>query len=212
MLWKCGTQYASKFGKFRSGHRTGKGQFSFQSQWKAMPKKVPITTQLHSFHMLSRLFSKSFKLDFSSVWTENFQNVQAGFRKGRGTRDQIANICWITEKARKFKKNIFCFCFFDYAKAFDYVEHSKLGNILKKMGLPDHITCLLRNVYVGQETIVRNGQGTTDWFQIGKEVHHGCILSLCLFNLHAEYIVWNAGLDDSLQDCQENYPQLQICR
>ena len=107
MLWKCGSQYASKFGKFRSGHRTGNGQFSFQSQWKAMPKKVPITTQLHSFHMLSRLFSKSFKLDFSSIWTENFQDVQAGFRKGRGTRDQIANICWITEKARKLKKNVF---------------------------------------------------------------------------------------------------------
>ena len=109
-------------------------------------------------------------------------DVQAGFRKGRGTRDQIANICWIVKKAREFQKNIH-FCFIDYDKAFDYVDHNKLWKIWKEMGIPDHLTCLLRNLYAGQEATVRTGHGTTDWFQIGKEVHQGCILSPCLFNL-----------------------------
>ena len=115
-------------------------------------------------------------------------DVQAGFIKGRGTRDQIANICWIIEKAREFQKNIY-FCFLDYAKAFDCVDHHKLWKILKEMETPDHLTCLLGNLYAGQETTVRNGHGTTDWFQIRKEVHQGCILSSCLFNLYAEYIM-----------------------
>ena len=123
-------------------------------------------------------------------------DVQAGFRKGRGTRDQIANIRWIIEKAREFQKNIY-FCFTDYAKAFDYVDHNKLWNILKGTGIPDHLTCLLRNLYADQEATVRNGHGTTDWFQIGKGVHQGCILSPCLFNLYAEYIMRNAGLEEA---------------
>ena len=122
-------------------------------------------------------------------------DVQAGFRKGRGTRDQIANIRWIIEKAREFEKNIY-FCFIVYAKAFDCVDHNKLWKVLKEMGIPDHLTCLLRNLYVGQETTVRTGHGTTDCFQIGKGVHQGCILSPCLFNLCAEYIMGNAGLDE----------------
>ena len=105
-------------------------------------------------------------------------DVQAGFRKGRGTRDQIANICWIIEQAREFQKNIY-FWFIDYTKAFDVVDHNKLWEILKEMGILDHFTCLLRNLYVRQE--VRTGYGTTEWFQIGKGVHQGCILSLCLF-------------------------------
>ena len=109
-----------------------------------------------------------------------------------GSRDQIANICWIMEKAREFQKNI-CFCFIDYAKAFDRVDHNKLWKILKEMGIPDHLTCLLRNVYAGQEATIRTGRGTTDWFQIGKGVRQGCILSPCLFNLYAEYIMRNAG-------------------
>ena len=121
-------------------------------------------------------------------------DVQAGFRKGRGTRNQIANIRWIMEKAREFQKNIY-FCFIDYAKAFDCVDHHKLWKILKKMGIPDHLTCLLRNLYAGEEATVSTGHGTTDWFQIGKEVHQGCILSPCLFNLYAEYIMQNAWLD-----------------
>ena len=121
-------------------------------------------------------------------------DVQAGFRKGRGTRDQIvANIHWIMEKAREFQKNIY-FCFIDYAKAFDCVDHNKLWKILKDMGITAHLTCLLRNVYAGQEATVRHG--TTDWFQIRKGIHQGCILSPCLFNLYAEYITRNAGLDE----------------
>ena len=107
-------------------------------------------------------------------------DVQAGFRKGRGTRDQMANISWIIKKAREFQKNIY-FCFIDYAKAFDHVDHNKLWKILKEMGIPDHLTCLLRNLYAGQEATVRTGHGTTDWFKIGKGVRQGCILSPCLF-------------------------------
>ena len=112
-------------------------------------------------------------------------DVQAGFRKDRGTGDQIANIHWIVKKAREFQKNIYFF-FIDYAKAFDCVDHNKLRKILKEMGITDHLTCLLRNLYAGQETIVRTGHGTTDWFQIGKRLCQGCILSPCLFNLYAE--------------------------
>ena len=123
-------------------------------------------------------------------------DVQAGFRKGRGTRDQIANICWIIEKARAFQKNIY-FCFIDYAKAFDCVDYSKLWKILQEMGIPDHVTCLLRNLYASQEATVRTGHGTTDWFHIGKGVCQGCTLSPCLFKLYAEYITRNAGLDEA---------------
>ena len=120
-------------------------------------------------------------------------DVQASFRKGRGTRDQIANIRWIIEKGREFQKNI---CFIGYANAFDCVDHNKLWKILKEMGIPDHLTCLLRNLYAGQEATVRTGHGTRVWFQIGKGVCQGCILSPCLFNLHVAYIVRNAGLDE----------------
>ena len=119
-------------------------------------------------------------------------DVQSGFRKGRGTRDQIANIRWIIIKAREFQKNI---CFIDYAKAFDYVDHNKLWKILQEMRIPDHLTCIPRNLYAGQEATVRTGHGTTHWFQIGKGVCQGCILSPGLFNLYAEYIMRNAGLD-----------------
>ena len=116
--------------------------------------------------------------------------AQAVFRKGRGTRDQTANIRWITEKAREFQKNIY-FCFIDYAKAFDCVDHNKL-EISSRDGKN-----FLRNLYVGQEAIVRTRHGTMDWFQIAKGVHQGCILSLCLFNFYAEYIMWNARLDEA---------------
>ena len=123
-------------------------------------------------------------------------DVQAGFRKGIGKRHQIANIRWIIEKAREFQKNIY-FCFIDHAKAFDCVDHNKLLKIVKEMGIPDHLTCLLRNLYTGQEATARTGHGTTDWFQIGKRVHQGCILSTCLCNLYAEYIMRNAGLEEA---------------
>ena len=123
-------------------------------------------------------------------------DVQAGFRKGRGTRDQIANIYWIIKKAREVQKNIY-FCFIDYAKAFDYLDHKKLWKILQEIGIPDHLSCLLRNLYAGQEETARTGHGRTDWFQIRKGVLQGCILSPCLFNFHAEYMMWNAGLDEA---------------
>ena len=123
-------------------------------------------------------------------------DVQTGFRKGKGTRDQIANIHWIIEKAREFQKNIY-FCFIDYAKDFDCVDHNKLWKIIKEMGKPDHLTCLLRNLYASQEAIVRTEHGTMDCFQIWKGVHQGCILSSCLFNLYAEYIMQNARLDEA---------------
>ena len=122
-------------------------------------------------------------------------DVQGGFRKGRGTRDQIANTHWIIEKARKFQKNIY-FWFIDYTKAFDCVHHNKLWKILKEVGIPNHLTCFLRYVYVGQEATVRIGYGT-NWFQLGKGEHQGCILSPCLFNSYAEYIMRNAGLDEA---------------
>jgi len=125
-----------------------------------------------------------------------FPDVQAEFRKGRGTRDQIANIHWIIEKAREFQKNIY-FCFTDYAKAFDCVDHNKMWKILQEMEIPDNLTCLLRNLYADQEATVRTGHGTTDWFQIGKGVRQGCILSPCLFNLYAEYIRQNSRLDEA---------------
>ena len=121
-------------------------------------------------------------------------DVHAGFRKGRGTRDQIANIRWIIKKAREFQKNI---CFNDYAKAFDCVDHNKLWKTLKEMGIPDHFTCLVRNLYAGQEATVRTGHGTTDWFQIGKGGRQGCILSPYLFSLYADYIMRNAGLEET---------------
>ena len=123
-------------------------------------------------------------------------DIQAGFRKGWRTRDQIANMCWIIKKARKFQKNIY-FCFIDYAKAFNCVDHNKLWKILQDMGIPDYLTCLLRNLYAGEEATVRTGHGTTDWFQIGKGVRQCCIFSPCLLNLYAEYIMWNVRLDEA---------------
>ena len=123
-------------------------------------------------------------------------DVQAGFRKGRGTRDQISNICWIIKKAREFQKNIY-FCFIDYAKSFDCVDHNNLWKVLQGMTIPDHLTCLLRNLYACQKATVRTGHETTDWFQIGEGVRQGCLLSPCVFNLYAEYIMRKAGLEEA---------------
>ena len=147
----------------------------------------------------SKVMLKILQARLQQYVNQELPDVQAGFRKGRGkkkkkkrkgrgTRDQIANIHWIIEKAREFQKNVY-FCFIEYAKCFDCVGHNKLWKILKEMGIQDHLTCLLRNLYVGQEATVRTGHGKTDWFQIGKGVHQGCILSPCLFNLYAEYIM-----------------------
>ena len=139
---------------------------------------------------------KIFQARLQQYMNHELPDVQAGFRKGRGIRDQIANICWIIEKAREFQKNVY-FCFIDYAKAFDCVDHNKLWKILKEMGIPDHLTCLQRNLCAGQEATVRTGPGTTDWFQIGEGVCQGCILSPCLFNFYAEYIMRNPGLEEA---------------
>ena len=127
---------------------------------------------------------------------QEIPDEQAGFQKGRGTRDEIANIHWIIEKAREFQENIY-FCFINYTKAVDCMGHNKLWKNLKEMGIPDHLTCLLKNLYAGQEAIVRTGHGTTDLFQIVKGVRQGCILSPCLFNFYAEYIMRHAGLEEA---------------
>ena len=136
-------------------------------------------------------------------------DVKAGFRKGRGPRDQIANIHWIIENAREFQQNIY-FCFIDYAKAFDCVDHNKLWEILKEMRIPDHLTCLLRNLYAAQETTVRTGHKTTDSFQIGKGVHQCYILSPCLFNLYAEYIMRESEELKSLLQVKEESEKIGL--
>ena len=177
---------------------TGLEKVSFHSN----PKERQFQRMLKLLHTIV-LISHAIEVMLKILQARLQQNVNrelldvlAGFRKGRGTRDQMANIHWIMEKAREFQKNIY-FCVIDYAKAFDCVDHNKLWKILKEMGIPDHLTCLLRNLYSGQEAIVRIGQGTTDWFHIGKGVCQGCILSPCLFNLYAEYIMRNAGLEEA---------------
>ena len=128
------------------------------------------------------------------MWTENI-DVQAGFQRGGATRDKIANICCIMEKAGEFQKNIY-FCF-NYAKVFNCVDHNKLWKILQELGIPDYLSCLLRNLYACQKATVKTGHGMTDWFKIGKTVQHGCVLSSCLFSFCAEYIMWNARLGKS---------------
>ena len=148
---------------------------------------------------------------FQQYINRELPDVQAGFRKGRGTIHQNANIHWIIEKAKEFQKNTY-FCFIDYAKTFDSVDHNKLWKILKDMGIPEHLTCHLRNLYAGQEATVKTGHGTTEWFQIGKGVHQGCILSPCLFNLYAEYIMRNAGLEEAqagIKTARENINNLR---
>ena len=155
MLWECCTQYASKFGKLSSGHRTGKGLFSFQSQRQAMPKNAQtITLIAHA----SKVMLKISQARLQQYMICELPDVQAGFRKGRGTRDKIANISRINEKARDFQKNIY-FSFIDHAKAFDCVDQHKLCKIFGEVGIPDHLTCLLRNLYAGQETMVRTVHG-----------------------------------------------------
>ena len=144
----------------------------------------------------SRVMLKILQARLQQYMNRELPNVQAGFIKGRGIRDQIANIHWIMEKAREFQKNIY-FCFIDYAKAFTCLDHNKLWKILKEMGIQDHLICLLRNLYAGQEARVRTGDGTIDWFQIGKGVRQGCILSPELFNLYVEYIMRNTGLEEA---------------
>ena len=196
MLWKCCTQYASKFGKLSSGHRTAKGQSSFQSQRKAIQKNAQNTCTIALISHTSKVMVKILQDRLQQYVNHELPDVKAGFRKGRGTRDQVANIRWIIEEAREFQKNIY-FCFIDYAKSFDCVDHNELWKILKEMGIPDHLTCLLRNLYAGLEATARTAHGTTIRFQIGKGVCQGCLLSPYLFNLYSEYIMRNAQLDEA---------------
>ena len=153
----------------------------------------------HSIALIShasKVMLKILQARLQQYMNHEIPDVQAGLRKGRGTRDQIANIRWIMEKAREFQKNIY-FCFIDYAKALDFVDYNKLWKILREIGIPDHLTCLLSNLYADQEATVKTEHGTTDWFQIEKGVHQGCILSPCLFNLYTEYIMRNAVLEET---------------
>ena len=176
---------------------TGLEKVSFHSnpQKKAVPKNAQTTAQLHLSHT-NKVMLKILQARIQPYLNCELPDFQADFRKVRGTRDQIANICWIIKKAREFQKNIY-FCFIDHAKAFNCVDHHKLWKILKEIGIPDHLTYLLRNLYPGQEARVRTGHETTDWFQIGKGVPQGCILSPYLYNFYAEYILRNAGLEEA---------------
>ena len=171
---------------------TGLEKVSFHFNPKECSNYCTITLISHTSKVTLKILQARLQQDVN----HELPDIQAGFTKGRGTRDQIANIYWIIKKAREFQKNIY-FCFINYAKAFDCVDHNKLWKILQEIGIPDHLTCLLRNLYAGHDATVRIGHGTTDWFQIGKGVHQGCILSPCLFNLYAEYIMRNAGLEEA---------------
>ena len=163
---------------------------------KGNPKECSNYRTIAHISHASKVMLKILQARLQQYMNLELPYVQAGFRKGKGTRDQIANICWIIEKAEEFQKYIY-FCFIDSVKVFDCVDHSKLWKILKEMGIPDHLACLLRNLYAGQEGTVRTRHETTDCFQIGKVVCQGCILSSCLFNLYAEYIMRNAGLNEA---------------
>ena len=198
MLWKCCTQYVSKIWKTQQWPQDWKRSVFIPIPTKGNAKEWSNYRTIALISHDSQVMFKILQARLQQYMNRELPDVQAGFRKGRGTRDQIANIHWIIEKAREFQKNIY-FCFIDYAKAFNCVDHNKLWKILKEMGIPDHLTCLLRNVYAGQEATVRGGHGTTDWFQIGKGVHQGCILSPCLFNLCVEYVMRNTVLEDKLE-------------
>ena len=194
MLWKCCTPYVSKFEKLSTGHRTGKVKFSSQSQRKAMPKKVQINAKLYSFHMLARLCSKYLKLGFSYMWTENIQMFKLDLEKAEEPEIKLPTSVG-SQKRQESSRKTSTSALLTMSKPLT-VDHNKLWKILKEMGIPDHLTCLLRNLYAGQEATVRTGHRTTDWFQIGKGICKGCALSPCLFNLYAEYIMWNARLDE----------------
>ena len=161
-----------------------------------MPKNDPTTAQLHSSHMLVKWYLKFSKPGFSNTWIVNFQIFKLVLEKAEEPEIVLPTSSVSSKKQESSRKNIY-FCFIGYAKAFDCVDHNKLWKILKEIGIPDHLTCPLRNLYAGQEATVRTGHRTTDWFQIRKGVCQGCILSPCLFNLHAEHIMKNAGLEEA---------------
>ena len=184
MLWKCCTHYASKFGKLSSGHRTGKGQFSFQSQRKAMPKNAQTTTQLHSSHTLVKSCSKFSKPGFSNTWTVNFQMSKLDLEKSEEPEIKLPTSAGSWKKQESSRKTSISALLTMPKPLPVWITINR--KILKEMGIPHHLTCLLRHLYSGQEATVRTGHGTIDWFQIGKGVRQGCVLSPCLFNSHAE--------------------------
>ena len=195
MLWKWCTQYASKFGKLRSGHKTGKGQFSFQSQIMAMPKNAETTTQLHSSHTWAKECSKFSKPGFNSMWTMNFQMFRLDLEKAEES-EIILPTSVVSLKKQESSRKITTFALLTMPKPLTLWITTN-WKILQEMGIPDHFICLLRNPYAGQKTTGRTRHGTTDWLQIGKGVPQGCILSSYLFKLYAECIMWNAGLDEA---------------
>ena len=191
MPWKCCTQYASKSEKRGTGRRTGKGQFSLQSERKAMPKNVQTTAQLHSTHMQSKWFSKFSKPGFNSMWTKNFQMFKIDLEKAEEPEIKLPTSVGSWKSKRVPEKTSTSLLFTTPKPLIAWFTTN--WKILKEMGIQDHLTYLLRNLYAGQEATVRTGHGTTDWFQIRKGVRQGCILSPCLFNLYAEYIMWKVG-------------------
>ena len=209
ILWKCCTQYASPFGKLSSGHRTGKGQFSFQSQRKAMSKNAQKTAQFHSSHMLVKECSQFSKPGFNSTWIMNFQMFKLVLEKAEEPEIKLPTSAgsWkMQESSRKTSIS----ALLTMPKPLTVWITVNCGKFWQRWELPDHLTCFLRNLYAGQEATVRIGHGTRDWFQIGKGVHQCCILLPCLFNLYAEYVMRNAGLEETQstiwnQDCWEKY-------
>ena len=210
MLLKCCTQYVSKFGKLSKGHMTEKGQSSSQFPRRAVLKNVQTIGQLHLFPMLIRLCSKSSKLGFRIMWTENFQMFKLGLEKAQEPEMKLSTFAGSYRKQENSRKTSTSVLLTTLKPLTVWIT-TNCGKLFKEMGIPDHLTCLLRNLYEGQEETVRTLYGTTNWFRI----ENGCLLSSCLFNLNAEHIMQNAGLDEVQtrwnQDCQEKY-QPQICR
>ena len=195
MLWKCCHSIRQKIWKTQQWPQDWKRSVFIPIPKKGNAKECSNYCTIELISHASKLMLKILQVRLQWYVNWKLPETQAGFRKDRGTRDQIANICCIIEKAREFqKKNLLLL---DYAKAYDGVDHNKLWIILKQMGISDHLTCLLRNLYAGQEATVRTRHGTTDWFQVGKGVHQGCMLSPCWFNLYAGYIMQNSGRDEA---------------
>ena len=195
MLWKCYT-LCQQIWKTQQWPQDLERSVFISTPKKDIAKECSNYCTIALISHTSKILLKILQARLQQYVNRELPDVQASFRKGRGTRDQIANIGWIMEKAREFQKNIY-FCFIDCVKAFDCVANNKLWKILQEMGMSDHPTCLMRNLYAAQETTVRTGHGTTDWFQIRKGVHQGHILSPCLFNLYAKYIMRNTGLEEA---------------
>ena len=204
MLWKCCTQYANKFKKLSSGHRTGKGPFHSNLKERQCQKMFKLPH--NCTHFTRKVILKIFQARLQEYVNWELTGVKAGFRKGTGTRGQTANICWITEKTRGFQENIY-FCFTDYAKGVDCMDHNKLWKILKETGIPDHLTCLLRNLYAGQEATVRTDMEQWTGSKLGKEYLrtvycHPAYLTLCSVHHSKCWTGWSTSWN---QHCQEKY-------